>query len=63
LEALPTGITHVGTYVISLSVSDTLATPITTMFTISVPNTPPAFVGTIPDLKVPLNNLKTLDLS
>jgi hypothetical protein len=52
----------VGTYSISLTVSDS-AKSVTSSFVVSVKNTPPRLTATIPDYKLSVNSLGSYDLS
>ncbi len=63
IEALPNGVKDVGSYIISLSVTDSLAVPIIKTFTVTVPNSPPKFIDSIPDIEIRLNSVKSIDLS
>jgi hypothetical protein len=62
VNANPTSPTQVGTYTISVTVSDS-ALSITNTFIVTVANTPPRFTSTMPDRVVNLNGVGTYDLS
>jgi hypothetical protein len=52
----------VGTYNITVTVSDT-ALSFATSFLLTVPNNPPRFNNTLSDQKLPVNSLGSYDLS
>ena len=51
-----------GTYSISLSVSDS-ALSVSTSFAVTVTNIPPRFIGTLPNQTLPVNSIGSYDLS
>jgi hypothetical protein len=62
IEANPTSPANVGTYTISLTVSDTSLT-VTSSFVVTVANTPPRFTGTLPSHTLSVNSLGSYDIS
>jgi hypothetical protein len=62
IEANPTIAADVGTYSISLSVSDS-ALSVSTSFAVTVTNIPPRFIGTLPNQTLPVNSIGSYDLS
>ena len=62
IEGNPTTPADVGTYTISLSVSDS-ALFVTSSFVVTVANTPPRFTGTLPSDILSVNSIGSYDLS
>jgi hypothetical protein len=62
IEANPKGPKHVGTYNITVTVSDS-ALSVSTSFVVTVPNSPPRFNKTLSDKTLPINSLGSYDLS
>ena len=62
IVATSVGLADVGTYTISVSVSDSLS-PVTTSYTMTVTNASPRLVSNPPAVTAPLNVLTQMDLS
>jgi hypothetical protein len=62
IETNPTSISHVGTYTISLTVSDSDKSIITS-YELTVSNTPPRFIATLPNKILSVNSKGSYDLS
>jgi hypothetical protein len=62
IDVASVGLVDVGTYKISLSVSDSLAT-VTTSYTLSITNASPRLISTPLAVNAPLNSITFIDLS
>jgi len=62
IGANPKIVSHVGTYAISLTVSDSIKS-VTSSFEVTVTNTPPRLTATLPDKILSVNSLGSYDLS
>ena len=60
--AEPTEIADVGTYLIALSLTDSLEI-ITSTFTVTIPNIPPRFISDLPNHSLRLNTFQILYFS
>jgi hypothetical protein len=62
IEANPRSPENVGSYIITVTVSDS-ALSVSSSFVVTVPNTPPRFTKTLPDKLLRVNSLGNYDLS